>query len=154
MDLLEQMEGTLLTNIYYIRFWYLLYFPPVRARARPTYIALAPFLDLRPRCRSSRCLPSSTTLPPLDLTSMLCLWRARLDSFSTCSKLQPLCGRFLFLFLTEHRLYYDSFSASSCLVHHGVLSERYLQLQLQLHVGALGVSLVHSVLSHTYISGP
>jgi len=57
----------------------------------------------------------------------------------------------VFLFLTKHRLYHiyhNSFAATSRLVHHGGFSERYLQL----HVGALGVSLVHSVLSHTSLT--
>ena len=57
---------------------------------------------------------------------------------------------FIFLFLNDRRTYHNSFAALSCHVHHGGFSERYLQLPVR----ALGVRLVHSVLSHTCISDP
>ena len=95
--------------------------------------------------KNSACL-LPPTLPRLNLH-----WHALPWEGESC--LQPAQSSSLsatvILFLTEHRLYHDSFAAASRLVHHGRFSERYLQL----HVGALGVSLIHSVLSHTSLTG-
>jgi len=50
----------------------------------------------------------------------------------------------IFSFLTKEGLYHDKFAAPSHPVHNGGFSERHLQL----HIRPLGVSHVHSVLSH------